>query len=155
PPGPWADPPQTAVLVPIKSNMAHRLAGILVAGVSARLRLDELYRSFFELVAAQIATAVANARAYEEECRRAPALAEIDRAKTAFFSNGSHEFRPPLTLLLGPLADALAGSGLAPQLRGSLEVAQRNALRLLKLVNSLLDFSRLEAGRAQASYEPV
>jgi PAS domain S-box-containing protein len=155
PAGPWADPPQSAVLVPIKSNLAHRLAGFLIAGVSARLRLDDLYRSFFDLVAAQIATAVANARAYEEECRRTQALAEIDRAKTVFFSNVSHEFRTPLALMLGPLDDALASPALAAELRGPIDVAHRNALRLLKLVNSLLDFSRIEAGRVQASYQPV
>jgi PAS domain S-box-containing protein len=156
PRGPWSDPPHSAVVVPVKSNKAHELAGFLVAGVSARLRLDDLYRSFFDLVAAQIATAIANARAYEEERKRAEALAEIDRAKTVFFSNVSHEFRTPLTLMLGPLEDALAGSPDAlPQRREDLALVHRNGLRLLRLVNTLLDFSRIEAGRVQASYEPV
>jgi signal transduction histidine kinase len=105
----------------------------------------------------QIATAVANARAYEQERRRAEALAELDRAKTAFFSSVSHEFRTPLTLLLGPVEDALADSeaALPPAHRERLELAQRNALRLQKLVNALLDFSRIEAGRAQARYVPT
>ena len=155
PPGPWSDPPHTAVVVPIRSTKAHQLAGLLVIGVSSRLRFDDLYRSFFALVATQIATAIANARAYEEERERAEALAEIDRAKTLFFSNVSHEFRTPLTLMLGPLEDALAAAGLPPAERERLDVAHRNGLRLLKLVNTLLDFSRIEAGRAQASYEPT
>ena len=100
---------------------------------------------------------MANARAYEEERKRAVALAEIDRAKTAFFSNVSHEFRTPLTLMLGPLEDELAerDQPLPPARRERLETAHRNSLRLLKLVNTLLDFSRIEAGRVQASYEPL
>ncbi len=155
PAGPWSDPPHCAVVIPIRSNTAHQLAGLLVAGVSSRLKLNEQYHSFFELVAAQIATAIANARAYEEERKRAEALAEIDRAKTAFFSNVSHEFRTPLTLMLGPVEEAAANPAVPAQVRTQLEVAQRNALRLQKLVNSLLDFSRIEAGRVQACYEPT
>src|SRR5262245_28136259 len=156
PQGPWSDAPGQAAVVPIRSSLAHQVAGFLVAGVSARLRLDHLYQSFFELVANQIAVTIANARAYEEERKRAEALAEIDRAKTAFFSNVSHEFRTPLTLMLGPLEETLARSkGLAPADREQLETVQRNSLRLLKLVNTLLDFSRIEAGRVQAVYEPA
>jgi len=155
PPGPWADPPTRAVVVPIRSNTAHQLAGVLVAGVSSRLRLDQQYYSFLELVASQIATAIANARAYEEERRRAEALATLDRAKTMFFSNVSHEFRTPLTLMIGPVEEAMASPQTPPGVRAQLERAHRNALRLLKLVNSLLDFARIEAGRMQASYEPT
>jgi PAS domain S-box-containing protein len=156
PPGPWSDPPRTAVLLPIKSNVAHQLAGVLVAGISARLKLDDSYLGFLDLVATQIASAIGNARAYEQERKRSEALAEIDRAKTMFFSNVSHEFRTPLTLMLGPLEDALARSaGLPAEEREGLNLAHRNSLRLLKLVNTLLDFSRIEAGRIQASYEPL
>jgi PAS domain S-box-containing protein len=155
PPGPWSDPPTTVALVPIRSNKPDELAGVVLAGVSARLALDEPYRDFLELVAGQIATAIANAQAYEEERRRAEALSELDRAKTAFFSNVSHEFRTPLTLMLAPLQDALADHTLPGATRPLLEVAYRNSQRLVKLVNSLLDFSRIEAGRVQATYEPT
>jgi PAS domain S-box-containing protein len=157
PRGPWPDPPQCAAIVPIRSHVAHQTAGFLIAGLSSRLQFDEGYQNFLELAATQISTAIANAQVYEEERKRAEALAEIDRAKTAFFSNVSHEFRTPLTLLLGPLEDVLAArhGALPADAAGSLEISHRNALRLLKLVNSLLDFSRLEAHRMQASYQPV
>lgn len=155
PTGPWSNPPREAVLAPIRSNIAHQLAGVLVAGVSARLKLDDLYRGFIELMAGRITANIASAQAYEEERRRAEALAEIDRAKTAFFSNVSHEFRTPLTLMLGPVEDLLDRSytELSPATKGQLEIVHRNSLRLLKLVNTLLDFSRIEAGRMRANYE--
>jgi PAS domain S-box-containing protein len=155
--GVYPEPPHTAVLLPIRKSGQDRLAGILVAGVSPRRPFDDDYRGFFDLLAGQIATAVANARAYEEERKRAEALAELDRAKTAFFSNVSHEFRTPLTLILGPVDDALAGidGELSPVYRERLEVARRNGLRLQRLVNTLLDFSRIEAGRVHAAYEPT
>ena len=150
---PWPDPPQTALILPIADRGQDRPVGALVVGVSPRRALDADYRGFLDLVAGQLSTAIANARAYEEERRRAEALAELDRAKTAFFGNVSHEFRTPLTLMLGPLGDALSGDRLPAEDRERIEVAHRNGLRLLKLVNSLLDFSRIEAGRVQAVYE--
>lgn len=158
PRGPWSDAPRQAVIVPIRSNLAHRPAGMLVAGVSPRLKLDERYTEFYEFVGGQIATAIANARAYEEERKRAEALAELDRSKTTFFSNVSHELRTPLTLMLGPLEELKAQYGHSTSsLSGSdyeqVDVVHRNGLRLLKLVNTLLDFSRIEAGRAQAVFE--
>ncbi len=98
---------------------------------------------------------IADALSSEAERRRLQSFADIDRAKTAFFSNVSHEFRTPLTLMLGPIQAAAAHSGTPAAVRQQLELAGRNSLRLLKLVNSLLDFSRIEAGRVQASYEPT
>ena len=120
-------------------------------------RYDEACAGFVELVSGQIAAGIANARAYEEERRRAEALTELDRAKTAFFSNVSHEFRTPLTLMLGPIEDILAQPDERDwrQNRELLNVVHRNGLRLQRLVNALLDFSRIEAGRTQASFEPV
>ena len=104
----------------------------------------------------QIAAAVARADEFERERSRAEALAEIDRAKTAFFSNVSHEFRTPLTLMLGPLEDVLGDLTNIPTVHAErIKVAHRNGARLLRLVNALLDFSRIEAGRTKASFEPV
>src|SRR6185369_15780417 len=129
--------------------------GFLVAGLSPRRIFDAEYRSFFELVVGHIGTAISNARAYEEERQRAEALAEIDRTKTTFFSNVSHEFRTPLTLMLGPLEESLADTSLSSAVHDRLDVAHRNSVRLLKLVNTLLDLSRIEAGRIEAAYEAV
>ncbi|HEX8115008.1 MAG TPA: ATP-binding protein, partial [Kofleriaceae bacterium] len=154
PRSPWAELPREAIALPLASPDQATAYGVLICGVSPHRTLDAGYRTFLELAAAQVVAAIRNARALEQERKRAEALAEIDRAKTAFFSNVSHEFRTPLTLMLGPTEDALAMAD--PALRGAdLETVYRNELRLLKLVNALLDFSRIEAGRMRASYAPT
>ncbi|HWF02377.1 MAG TPA: response regulator, partial [Candidatus Angelobacter sp.] len=151
PTGSWDKPPARAMLVPITRQGQDVPAGVLVAALNPYRPMDASYSGFIDLVAGQIAAGIANARAYNEERKRAEALAAIDSAKTAFFSNVSHEFRTPLTLMLGPTEDALATP--EKSLHGTdLETVHRNELRLLKLVNTLLDFSRLEAGRVKASY---
>ncbi len=157
PGGAWPESPTTAIVLPLTTPTQERLSGFLIAGISPRRQFDDDYQGFWDLVAGQISTAIANARAYEAERLRAEALAEIDRAKTEFFSNVSHEFRTPLTLMLGPLEDALSDNtaSLPAIQRERIEIVQRNGWRLLKLVNTLLDFSRIEAGRIQAVYEPV
>jgi PAS domain S-box-containing protein len=150
----WPEPVTRALILPLR-GANNAVSGALVMGLSSRRRLDPAYRQFFELVAGQISAVLADAQAYESERHRAESLAELDRAKTRFFSNVSHEFRTPLTLMLGPLDELLDDPGLAPATRERLVLAQRNAHRLLGLVNSLLDFSRIEAGRALAAYQPT
>ncbi|MBS1816862.1 MAG: response regulator [Acidobacteria bacterium] len=153
PSGPWHLAPRTALLVPIGEQGQADAAGVFVAALNPLRPDSDDDVTFVRLLVGQVAAALANVRSYEEARRRAEALAEIDRAKTAFFANVSHEFRTPLTLLLGPLEDAL-GRG-EPLAQTELDTAYRNALRLLKLVNALLDFARIEAGRARAQFAPV
>jgi signal transduction histidine kinase len=154
--GLFGDPVRAALALPLAGAQHEGTVGVLVVGVSPSRALDDGYRGFFALLAGQVALALRNARAYEEERRRAEALAEVDRAKTQFFANVSHEFRTPLTLLLGPLDDALAqAAALPPGVAADLALARRNARRLLKLVNTLLAFSRVEAGRTQATFVPT
>lgn len=151
PPGCWDLPPARARLVPITRQGLDKPTGIFIAALNPYRQFDSSYAGFLDLVAGQIAASITNAEAYEEERKRAESLAELDRAKTAFFSNVSHELRTPLTLILGPLEDALTNQ--SPPSTSSLEMLHRNALRLLKLVNGLLDFVRIEVGRMRASYE--
>ena len=153
--GPYPESISSAMMLPITAPGAEHPMAVVIAAVSPRLKSNEMYLGFHDLLSGAITTAVANADAYEAERSRTEAFAKIDRAKTEFFSNVSHEFRTPLTLMLGPLEDALAGMNLPARERALIDVAQRNSQRLLKLVNSLLDFSRIEAGRAHAAYKPV
>jgi signal transduction histidine kinase len=148
---------QSALVLPIASSGQKAPLGVLVAGVSPNRALDEGYRSFYELLAGQVSVLIRNAQAHEEERQRAEALAELDRAKTTFFNNVSHEFRTPLTLMLSPAEEALAdvNEPLSPRQQERIKLIHRNSQRLLKLVNTLLDFSRIEANRIQANYEPT
>ncbi|MDB5082893.1 MAG: putative sensor histidine kinase with multiple and a response regulator receiver domain [Chloroflexi bacterium] len=149
--------PHSALVVPLRRPGEERLAGFLIAGLSPLLELDAAYSDFVERVAEGISTALTNVMAYEVERKRSEILAELDKAKTVFFNNISHEFRTPLTLMQGPLEDLLAQVATMPaaQMHDQLELIHHNSLRLLKLVNTLLDFSRIEAKRLQGNFIPT
>src|SRR5580693_5268293 len=153
----WEFPPKEACVVPIRLGEYGEVLGFLVAGIHPGRAFDDAYRQFVYRITEQITIGLVSARSYERERQRAEALAELDRAKTTFFSNVSHEFRTPLTLMLGPLEEVLSKpetSSLSDD-RSLVHLAHRNGVRLLKLVNTLLDFSRIEAGRVQASFQPI
>ena len=152
---PYPEPPKQALVFPVNLHGTVHNNYFLVVGVSSRRYLDEKYLVFYNLLTASINNALTKARAYDEERKKAEALTEIDKAKTTFFSNISHEFRTPLTLMLGSLEELLNKDNdeLAVADKEALETSHRNAMRLLRLVNNLLDFSRIEAGRVQAQYQ--
>lgn len=157
PTAPYPEMPNAAYLMPIELTGQEMPYGFLVFGVSPRLSFDEKYQGFFNLMGQHIATHFSNVHAYEIEKKRAEGLLELDRAKTAFFNNVSHEFRTPLTLILGHLEELLqSGSDeLTEDQRERTRVIHRNALRLHKLVNTLLDFSRIETTRQDATFEAI
>lgn len=156
PRGAWPVAPTQARLLPIPVTGERGRAAVLAVALNPYRLYDATYAGFLELAAGQIGAAIAQADAFEDERRRAEELARLDQAKTLFFSNVSHEFRTPLTLMLGPLEEWLARADAAPaDSRTLVELAHGNGQRLLKLVNTLLDFARIEAGRAQARYEPT
>jgi PAS domain S-box-containing protein len=143
-----------AIVLPLQQGSAAPV-GALVLGLNERRPADDEYLSFLRLVARQVGTAIADAQRMEAERQRSEALAELDRAKTLFFTNVSHELRTPLTLILSPLEELLAEAE-QPAGRGDdLALIRRNALRLLRLVNTLLDFSRAESGRIDALFQPT
>lgn len=155
--GEWGEPPHHGAILPIQLAGRGVAGAVLVVGLNPYRRLDSKYERFLWFVASQLETSMASADAYEQERRRAESLSELDRAKTRFFSNVSHEFRTPLTLMLGPLEDLLTQgeSDVSESAKGQIRVVQRNSLRLLKLVNTMLDFSRIEGGRMRATFEPT
>ncbi|MFR9806418.1 SpoIIE family protein phosphatase [Pseudonocardia sp. RS010] len=124
----------------------------LLLGVTPLLPLDDGYLDFLALVAGHVDAALAAARAATEERDRGKPDRH-DRSRTEFFTGVSHEFRTPLALIMGPLEQLRAAPD--PKVRHDADVAHRSAQRMLKLVNTLLDVSRLEEGHPDAAFAPV
>jgi PAS domain S-box-containing protein len=155
PGGDWKEPARQAMVLPIRPSGDAGQEGVLIVGLNPYRLPRDHYTDFLHLVVQQLSAAIGNAEAYETQRHKAEELARLDRAKTQFFSNISHEFRTPLTLMMGPLHDVLGHEGLAPAVRERLVMVERNTLRLAKLVNALLEFSRIEAGRVTSTFRPT
>ncbi|WP_049876283.1 ATP-binding protein [Sorangium cellulosum] len=126
-------------------------------GIEQCRRTEEL-KTRAERVEAEVFLRAQEIQRANEQLRVAnEQLSRLDELKTRFFSNVSHELRTPLTLMLCPIDELLtsAPGGLTDRQRELVELARRNARRLLKLVNTLLDFARIEAARMQVSYEAL
>ncbi|KAI8817329.1 uncharacterized protein EV422DRAFT_542429 [Fimicolochytrium jonesii] len=145
-------PTSGAIVLPLEASANQEPIGLVVFGINPRRELDSDYKDFLEMTRTQVATSILRGRSLTEKQHRLQALAEIDRAKSVFFSNISHEYRTPLSLILAPVADLLGDSSLTSQQLDKIRLVERNAQRLHKLVNSVLDFSQLEAGRMEANF---
>ncbi|WP_457652408.1 ATP-binding protein [Rhodocaloribacter sp.] len=130
------------------------LIGLVVAGHRVRVnRLKARQRELEHLVDAR----TQDLRTAKDQIEaQANKLRDLDRFKSRFFANISHEFRTPLTLMVGPLENALYGSyGALPEpLKNQMQIMLRNALRLLRLINQLLDLSKLESGKMHLKTRP-
>lgn len=148
---PLREPSRALIVVPLLSD------GQLIGSISLRQTSKPRHWLTSEIdlaqaVASQAAIAVQQSRLYQKTRQQAERLLELDRQKTEFFQNVSHEFRTPLTLMIGPLESVVAAKTALPYDQS--EIALRNSRRLLRLVNQLLDIQRLDAGRMQASFGP-
>ncbi|HTL07497.1 MAG TPA: ATP-binding protein [Chitinophagaceae bacterium] len=157
PRGPWDSMPDQLLHVPLHGANNDVPLAVLTVGLNPYRKVDLAYRNFIQLIADQISLSVNNALAYELERKRAAELEALDKAKTLFFTNISHEFRTPITLMLGPLEEMINTTTaiVGEEEKEKLALTHRNAMRLLKLVNTLLDFSRIESGRQKAALVPT
>jgi signal transduction histidine kinase len=153
----WPELPTEAIAIPIQGGQdmggKDTMMGMLVLGINPRRAFDPTYRTFAKMCGRQIASSMMMVRNIEEEVGRAEDLAALNRDRTSFFQSVSHELRTPLTLVLGPLEECLEDHSLSQQHKSRLDMVRRNARRLLRLVNSLLDFSRVEAGKMGATFK--
>ncbi|CAG8480265.1 7235_t:CDS:10 [Ambispora leptoticha] len=143
-----------AILLPVSTTIGGKsvLTAVLICGLNKHRKLNDTYMEFLQLVVGHVGTGLTHGQSREEERRQTELLADLNRQKIMFFQNISHELRTPLTLMLAPLDDAIAACSEPSPILQDLEMIRRNARRLLKLVNTLLQFSQIEAGRLEACF---
>ncbi|BGP02584.1 hypothetical protein JCM10021v2_006304 [Rhodotorula toruloides] len=153
----WPDDVHRAVVIPIRVEGSAVPKAILVVGLNPRRPWNSVYAVFLNLITRTLSTGLLGIEVAEEQARKSQELVELNDARQAFFSNVSHELRTPLTLILGPLEDVMHSNAtkLDRDDREKLDVVLRNAHRLLNMVNTLLDFSRLESGKMNTKYRPT
>ena len=140
--------PDQAFVLPVVMLGTRRPMGVLILGINPYWRPDEAYTAFAAMAARQLGVIVTDAVSYQNERKRQLALAELDRARTEFLQNVTHELRAPLTMLLTPLQDILDEPGvvLPAAARNTVETSVRAADRLQRVVEALLDLSRAKSG---------
>ncbi|RIB01815.1 hypothetical protein C2G38_948383 [Gigaspora rosea] len=143
-----------AILLPVATSTGKNvLTSVMICGINPRRALDREYMGFLQLVVGHVSSSMTHGKSREEERKQAEMLADLNRQKINFFQNISHEFRTPLTLMLSPLEEAISMCSPDSPILPNLQLINRNARRLLKLVNTLLQFSRMEAGRLEARFQ--
>ncbi|KAJ3174897.1 hypothetical protein HK101_010805 [Irineochytrium annulatum] len=133
----------------------NKVQGVLIVESAPTIVFDQPYQNFLRLLKHEIAMALVDISSLLEAKQRGEALAQLDKAKTTFFTAISHELRTPLTLMLGPLEDCLSSSHLTPAMLTNIQLAYTNTIRILKLIHNLLDYSRIQNGRMTASFRRV
>ncbi|KAG9302577.1 hypothetical protein G9A89_007281 [Geosiphon pyriformis] len=143
-----------AVLFPVSISFAGKniMTAVLICGLNRHRMFDQDYLRFCQLVVRHMSLSLTNGKSREEERNQAKILADLNRQKIMFFQNISHELKTPLTLILAPLEDTITACKPASPIIYNLQMIQRNARRLLKLVNNLLQLSKMEAGHGAVRY---
>ncbi|CCO30021.1 multi-sensor signal transduction histidine kinase [Rhizoctonia solani AG-1 IB] len=158
----WGEHARQALVVPIIAGSGGVEVGyglgtckaVLILGVNSRRPYDSEYEGWIDVVGSSLGQMYMGVTAREADFLRAEQLAQLDAAKTHFFSNASHELRTPLTLISGPISDAI-NEATCPRSQERLKLVMRNVNRLRRLVDTLMDFSRVEAGRLEGHFRPL
>ncbi|KAG8964813.1 hypothetical protein FRC03_001346 [Tulasnella sp. 419] len=147
----WRDAVRECVVLPIYGEDEDIPAAIVIMAVNTRRAFDQGYRTWVEILRSSMSASLIAVQGREAEIKRAEALASLDKAKTTFFSSASHELRTPLSLIAGPIEEAVALTS-ESKVKDLLKLVSRNVARLTRLVDSLMQFSRIEAGRLKGKF---
>ncbi|RIB10547.1 hypothetical protein C2G38_2205778 [Gigaspora rosea] len=145
-------PKETPMMSHLQLIRRQELSAILICGINPRCTLDEKYMEFLKLTVSHMNTFLLHAKTVEEEKMRSKVLADLNRQKVSFFQGLSHELKTPLTLMLSPLDDIITICSKEASMMSHLQLIRRNSHRLLKLINSLLQFSNIEANKLKVDY---
>eukprot|EP01117_Protostelium_nocturnum_P014435 TRINITY_DN548_c0_g2_i1.p1 TRINITY_DN548_c0_g2~~TRINITY_DN548_c0_g2_i1.p1 ORF type:complete len:1148 (-),score=386.31 TRINITY_DN548_c0_g2_i1:179-3622(-) len=154
--GHWNSPVNSCCMTPLLSG-ENNVIGVLVVGINQHLHFDQKYQGFVKVLGNQISSFVTTFKLREENLKRMNELQRLDRNRTNFYTTVPHEFRTPVTLTLGPLECLLnkEKDQFSEDQYKRVEVIYRNALKVMKLVNDILDFHELEDGKMVPKYEPL
>ncbi|RIB30861.1 hypothetical protein C2G38_2237965 [Gigaspora rosea] len=143
-----------AVFFPIKISFDkdHVLSVVLIYGINRLRALDDRYMEFFNLVTNQIYVLLQHGKSVEDEKIQTKILADMNYQKLTFFQGISHELKTPLALMLSPLDAVINACTQEPLLMSYLQIIYRNAHRILKLINALLQFTNIETNQLKAHY---
>jgi signal transduction histidine kinase len=147
----WEDLPTAAVMFSLTEKGSKTPMAIVIVGLNYRRPFDRQYREWLRLLQSTLLNGLTAVRSTENEAVQQQSARQLDRAKEIFFSNIAHELKSPLTLISGPINDLL-DRVTDRSSKTLLEMAQRNVSRLTRLISSLMDFSRIEAGRLQGRF---
>ncbi|KAL1410450.1 hypothetical protein Q8F55_004461 [Vanrija albida] len=148
----WPEKSQHAVVIPLLNDTSDAVpSGVIVLGLNPRRRITDQYTNWIQALRHSLSATLMSVQSAEEEQARVREKAKLERAKTLLVQSAAHEFRTPLTLIAAPL-DELLRSQLRPAQRRLVKLADRNKRILQRLVDSLLDFSRIETGLISARF---
>jgi len=152
---PWLPDTRTQVAVPLISR-GQVIGALSIHHVRPRAFTDDDV-TVFQTIAAQLANAIENARAYQELQRTAAQLKEMDQIKSHFLANMSHELRTPLNAIIGFSRVILKGidGPLTENQQTDLTAIYENGQQLLSLINNVLDISKIAAGKMDITFAPV
>lgn len=141
--------------IPLSSDASVDMpSAVVIVGLNYHCAVEDRgYANFIHNVRAHLVSTLGPIIALENEIARSEENGKMERAKTAWFRGAAHEFRSPLSLIAGPLEElSTTTAGMSSRQKEIVTLAHRNVSRLQRIVSSLLDFSRMEAGRFEARF---
>ncbi|CAG8634984.1 9014_t:CDS:2, partial [Scutellospora calospora] len=142
-----------AILLPTNISFGERaMSAILIFGINPRRKLDDKYMEFLKLTMSHVNAFLMHGKSVEEEKMQSKLLSDLNHQKVMFFHNISHELKTPLTLMFSPLEEVINTCPQGTQMMSHLQIIRRNTFRLLKLINTLLQYSSIESGLLDANY---